>query len=180
MPLYNTREPTLLESPAARVGPSPELFKAYLPLASSLRQTAIARSFPSPLSLSLSSLGFVIRLAIYPLFLSPPPRRSYRSTDDTSIHVREREEKGYFDVKEKRYSFSNRIEKEKETERNGTSLGVERRPRRKRERGNRSHGETWPRCGLYLKDGRGGSRSYVRTYVRTYVARRAVRSRIVK
>lgn len=126
-----------------------------------------------------SSPGLSLYASLY-IHIIPIPRdrTTYRcTTDDTSIHVTEhREETGYFDAKD--------IRVESKRKRNGTAVRYEFGPRRteatskerERERGNRSHGETWPRCGLYLKDGRGGSRSYVRTYV----ARRAVRSRIVK
>lgn len=167
MPLYNTREPTLLESPGRARGSVPGAVQglpAACVVASTNRDRALLPPLPPPSSPGLS-LYASLYIHIIPI---PRDRTTYRcTTDDTSIHVTEhREETGYFDAKD--------IRVESKRKRNGTAVRYEFGPRRteatskerERERGNRSHGETWPRCGLYLKDGRGGSRSYVRTYVR--------------
>lgn len=86
---------------------------------------------PSPPPPSFLSRSFVICLAIYPYYSYPP--RSYHVSlyDGRYVDTRNRTQRRNGIFRCERYS--SRIEKE--TERNGTSLGhVERRPRRKRER----------------------------------------------
>lgn len=130
MPLYNTREPTLLESPGRARGSVPGAVQG-LPAACVVASTNRDRALLPPPPPSFLSRSFVIRLAIYPYYSYPP--RSYHVSlyDGRYVDTRNRTQRRNGIFRCERYS--SRIEKE--TERNGTSLGhVERRPRRKRER----------------------------------------------